>query len=51
MILEFLNNNVDNTTDEELLSLKNDGYVLLKRGQEFWKKYNVDLNTIRNRCD
>jgi len=51
LILDFLNKNVCSTVNNELLSLKNDGYVLLKRDQEFWKKYNVDLNIIRNRCD
>ena len=43
--------NLTTLSSKELKSLDNNGYVLLKRNNMFWKNHSIDLKKIKDKCE
>jgi len=51
LIKDFINKNIKNISVDELTSLENNGYVLLRRNKYFWKNYGIDIDVLKDRCE
>jgi len=47
----YLQSSKITVTSEEIYKLKEDGYVILKRNDKFWKNHNINLDKLRHKVE